>query len=83
MMSPCNAQLWMTAFEPFSITAELLAGARAPSLADRHHFDLNLSDLLDKSIQHKRNWLLNAIAARQRHSMRGSRQTLKALKTSP
>jgi len=44
----------------------LLAGARALSIADRHHFDLNLSDLLDKSTQHKRNWLLNAIAARQR-----------------
>jgi len=50
-----------------SITAELLAGARALSIADRHHFDLNLSDLLDKSTQCKRNWLLNVIAARQRH----------------
>jgi len=49
-----------------SVTAELLAGARALSIADKHHFDLNLSDLLDKSTQHKRNWLLNAIAARQR-----------------
>jgi len=49
-----------------SITAELLAGARALSIADRHHFNLNLSDLLDKSTQCKRNWLLNAIAARQR-----------------
>jgi len=49
-----------------SITAELLAGARALSLADRHHFNLNLSDLLDKSTQHKKNWLLNVIAARQR-----------------
>jgi len=49
-----------------SITAELLAGARALSLANRHHFDLNLSDLLDKSTQCKRNWLLNVIAARQR-----------------
>jgi len=35
-----------------SITAELLAGARALSIADRHHFDLNLSDLLDKSTQY-------------------------------
>jgi len=50
----------------FSITAELLAGARALSLADRHHFELNLSDLLDKSTQCKRNWLLNVVAARQR-----------------
>jgi len=49
-----------------SITAELLAGARALSLADRHHFELNLSDLLDKSTQYKKNWLLNVIAARQR-----------------
>jgi len=49
-----------------SVTAELLTGARALSLADRHHFDLNLSDLLDKFTQHKRNWLLNVIAARQR-----------------
>jgi len=49
-----------------SITAELLAGAWASSLVDRHHFDLNLSDLLDKSTQCKRNWLLNVIAARQR-----------------
>jgi len=49
-----------------SITEELLAGARALSFADRHHFDLNLSDLLDKSTQYKRNWLLNVIAARQR-----------------
>jgi len=53
-------------FTCHSITAELLAGARALSLADRHHFDLNLSDLLDKSTQYKRNWLLNVIAARQR-----------------
>jgi len=44
----------------------LLAGARALSIADRHHFDFNLSDLLDKSTQHKRNWLLDVIAARQR-----------------
>jgi len=51
---------------PHSITAELLAGAWALSLADRHHFELNLSDLLDKSIQHKRNWLLNVVAVRQR-----------------
>jgi len=36
------------------------------SLADRHHFDLNLSDLLEKSTQHKKNWLLNVIAARKR-----------------
>jgi len=50
-----------------SITAELLAGARALSLADRHHFNLNLSNLLDKSTQYKRNWLLNVIAARQRY----------------
>jgi len=49
-----------------SITAELLVGARALSLADRHHFDLNLSDLLDKSTQCKKNWLLDVIAARQR-----------------
>jgi len=49
-----------------SVTAELLAGARALSLADRHHFELNLSDLLDKSTQYKKNWLLNVIAARQR-----------------
>jgi len=49
-----------------SVTAELLAGAQASSLADRHHFDLNLSDLLDKSAQCKRNWLVNAIAARQK-----------------
>jgi len=49
-----------------SVTAELLAGAQALSLADRHHFDLNLSDLLDMSTQHKRNLLLNVIAARQR-----------------
>jgi len=49
-----------------SITEELLAGAPALSLADRHHFNLNLSDLLDKSTQCKRNWLLNVIAARQR-----------------
>jgi len=46
-----------------SITAELLAGARALSLADRHHFEINLSYLLDKSIQYKRNWLLNVVAA--------------------
>jgi len=38
-----------------SMTAELLAGAQTLSLADRHHFDLNLSDLLDKSTQCKMN----------------------------
>jgi len=48
------------------ITAELLAGAQALSLADRHHFELNLSDLLDKSTQCKKSWLLNVVAARQR-----------------
>jgi len=47
------------------ITAAFLAGARALSLADRHHFELNLSDLLDKSTKHKRNWLLNVLAASQ------------------
>jgi len=55
-----------TVKDTLSITAKLLAGARALSLSDRHHFDLNLSDLLDKSTQCKRNWLLNVIAARQR-----------------
>jgi len=38
-----------------SIAAELLVGAGALSLADRCHLELNLSDLLDKSTQHKRN----------------------------
>ena len=65
----------------FSITAELLAGARTLRLADRHHFDFNLSDLLDKSMQHKRNWLLNVIAARQRFERH--KLTLKAFKLSP
>jgi len=53
--------MWM------SITAELLAGAHVLSLADRHHFELNLADLLDKSTQCKRNWPLNVVAARQRY----------------
>ena len=48
------------------VTVELLAGALALCLADRHHFDLNLSDLLHKSTQDKKNWLFNVIAARQR-----------------
>ena len=48
-----------------SITAEMLAGTPALCLADRHHFKLNLSDLLDKSMQCKRNWFLNVIAATQ------------------
>jgi len=55
-----------------SITAESLAGAWALSLADRHHFNLNLSDLLDKSTQYKSNWLLNVIAARQRYERQQS-----------
>ena len=46
-----------------SITEELLAGARALSIADRHHFDHNLSDLLDKSFQYKKNWLLNVLGS--------------------
>jgi len=46
-----------------SVAAEFLAGAPALSLADRLHFELHLSDLLDKSIKHKRNWLLNVMAA--------------------
>jgi len=66
-----------------SITAELLAGARALSLADRHHFKLNLSDLLDKLTQHKRNWLLNVVAARQRLERQLNKSTLKASKLSP
>jgi len=49
------------------ITAELLVGARALSLADRHHFKLNTSDLLDEFTQCKRNWLLDVLAVRQRH----------------
>jgi len=59
--------IWFMRESGTSVTAELLAGVRALSLADRHHFNLNLSDLLDKSMQHKRNWLLNVIAAGQRH----------------
>jgi len=51
-MSGCD--LWRFV----SIAAELLVGAHALSLADRHHFELNLSDLLNKSTQHKKNWLL-------------------------
>ena len=66
---------------PDSVTAELLAGARALSLADRHHFKLNLSDLLDKSTQCKRNLLLNAIAAGK--GLRDNKPTLKAFKPSP
>ena len=36
-----------------SITAEVLTGAHALSLADGYHFELNLADLLDKSTQCK------------------------------
>jgi hypothetical protein len=50
-----------------SITDELLAGARALPFADRHHFDHNLLDLLGKSLQFKKNWLLNVQAARKRY----------------
>ena len=50
-----------------SITDELLAGAKALPLADRHHFDINLIDLMEKSTQYKKHWLLNVIAARKRH----------------
>jgi len=65
------------------VTAELLAGAPSLSLADRHHFELNLSDLLDKSMQCKRNWLLNVIVARQRFERQLNKPTLKAAKLSP
>jgi len=57
-----------------SIAAELLVGAGALSLADRCHLELNLSDLLDKSTQHKRNWLLNVLAARRRSNWIGTSQ---------
>jgi len=50
-----------------SIAAKLLVGARALPFSGRHHFDLNVTDLLDKSTQHRRNWLLNVLAAQQRH----------------
>jgi len=50
-----------------SITRELLAGARALPFADRHHFEHNVLDLLDKSLQFKKNWLLNVQAARKRY----------------
>ena len=50
-----------------SITEELLAGARALSITDSHHFEYNVSDLLDKSYHYKKNWLLNVLAARQRY----------------
>ena len=38
-----------------SITADFLAAARAPSLADSHHFELNPSNLLGESPQCKKN----------------------------
>ena len=50
-----------------SITDELLASARALPFADRHHFDHNILDLLGKSLQFKKNWLLNVQAARKRY----------------
>jgi len=49
-----------------SLTAELLEDARALILADRHHFEPNLQDFLDKFTQHKKNGLLNVTAARKR-----------------
>jgi len=48
------------------VAAELLADARALSLANSYHFELNLSGLLDKATRCKRNWLLNVLAATQR-----------------
>jgi len=56
----------LEAWKSHSGTAELLVGARALSHADKHRFEFNLSDLLDKSIQCKKNWLLNVLAAKQR-----------------
>jgi len=40
----------------------MLAGARAlPVLfASRHHFNINFTNLLDKSTQDKKNWLLDS-----------------------
>mgnify|MGYP000319847427 CR=1 FL=1 len=52
-----------------SIAAELMAGARALSLANRHHFVFNLSGTLDKFTQCKQNQLLNVLAAKQRFEM--------------
>jgi len=51
----------------FSITEESLAGAQMLPFADRHHFELNLTDLLDQSTQCKKQWLLYAMAVTQRH----------------
>jgi len=45
-----------------NMAVELLTGAWAVFLADGHHFDLNLTDLLDQSTQYKKNWLFNIIA---------------------
>ena len=53
-----------------NITDELLVGAGALPLADRHHFDHNLVELLEKSTQYKKNWLLNVLAAKQRQARR-------------
>jgi len=53
-----------------SITDELLIGAGALPLADRHHFDHNLIELLDKSTPCKKNWLLNVLPTKQRQARR-------------
>jgi len=50
----------------WSVSAELLVGAWTLSIANRHHFKLNLAGLLGKSAQCKRNWFLNVLAGRQR-----------------
>jgi len=36
--------------ETRTITAELLAGVQALSIADRHHFELNLTGVLDNEV---------------------------------
>jgi len=60
---------WKRLCRPLRVTAELLEGARALSISDRHHFELNLTDLLGKATQCKRNWLLNVLAAEQLYQM--------------
>jgi len=49
----------------FSIAIALLSGARAPPGANRHCFNLYLTDVFDKSTECQKRWLVNVIASQQ------------------
>ena len=65
-----------------SIAAEFLAGARAPSLADSHHFELNPAHLTILMNQHNTKRIDCSMSQLPDKGMNGNRLTSMAFKLS-